>query len=46
MAIELNKKYPTAREKQQAHEYETPGVFFYLLPVYFISQNQSIISIT
>ena len=44
--IELNKKCPTAREKRQAHEHETPGVFFYLLPIHFISQNQSIISIT
>ena len=33
------------REKRQAHEYETPGVVFYLLSVQPISQNESIISI-
>ena len=31
--------------RQQPHEYETPGVVFYLFSVQFISQNESIISI-
>ena len=33
------------REREQAHEYETPGVVFYLLSVQFISVNESVISI-
>ena len=42
----LNKTIPNYQGKrQQAHEYETPGVVFYLLSVQFISPNESIISI-
>ena len=42
---ELKKEIPTATERQQAHEYETPGVVFCLLLVQFISQNNLVISI-
>ena len=41
----LNKTIFDYRERQQAHEYETPGVIFYLHSVQFISQNVSVISI-
>ena len=33
------------RERQQAHEYKTPDVVFYLISVQFISRNESSISI-
>ena len=42
----LNKQFPSERERQQAHEYETPGVVLYLLSFQFISQNESLIPIT
>jgi len=44
----VNKTTPNhqrERERQKAHEYETPGVIFYLLSVQFISQSESVISI-
>ena len=41
----LNKTISSRRERQQAHEYETPGVVLYLLSFQFISQNESLIPI-
>ena len=41
----INKQFPSVRERQQAHEYITPGAVLYLLSFQFISQNESLISI-